>query len=152
MFHLFAQAREVLHVSFAALDFLIENHAIEAFAALEELPGKFQMRARDKAKATDVLLDHPFGFLNSFGYFNFLFPSQQGDLTHLLEIHPHRIVENINLRFRSLIFFVLVCVFFAILIAIHFRRLDNVDLQAAQPRQDHIQFVGVGDTLWQRLV
>src|SRR5204863_79066 len=35
LLHLFTQTREVLHVSFAALDFLIENHAVEAFAPLE---------------------------------------------------------------------------------------------------------------------
>ena len=87
------------------------------------------MGARNKAKATNVLVHHPFGLFNPFGYFDFLFPGQKRDLAHLLEIHPHRVVQNINLGFGSLfLFFFLVCVFLTVLVAIHLRRFNNVDL------------------------
>ena len=133
--HLFTQARQVLHVSFAALDFLVENHAVEPFASLEQLQGKIQIGARDEAESTNVLLHHRFGVFNSFGYFDLLFPSQKWNLTHLLEIHPHGVIENVDLCFRSLVFLlVLVRVFLTILVAIHFGSFNNVDLQASQPR------------------
>ncbi len=153
LFHLSAKTWEVLHISFPALDFFVENHPVEPFPALEQLLGEIQMGARNKAKATNVLLHHPLGFFDPFGYFDFLFPGQKRDLAHLLEIHPHRIVQNISLGFCSLfLFFLLVGVFLTVLVAIDLRRFNNVDLQATQPRKDEIQFIGIGDSLGQRLV
>ena len=63
------------------------------------------MGLRDKTEAIDVLLHHVFGFLDPFGNFYFLFPGQQRDLAHLLEIHPHRVIQNIDLRFGPLFLF-----------------------------------------------
>src|SRR5438094_778232 len=87
-------------------------------------------RPRFAGKATDLLLHHYLGFFDPFGYFHFLSPGQKWDLAHLLEIHPHRVVQNINLGFCSLLlFFVLVCVFLTVFVAIRRRRFNNVDRQ-----------------------
>src|SRR6266496_6226592 len=63
-FDLFAQVWKLLHIAFPALDFLVENDAIEPFTPLPKLPGKIEMGTRNKAEAVDVLLDHVLGFLN----------------------------------------------------------------------------------------
>ena len=111
------------------------------------------MGPRNKAEPIDVLLHHIFGFLNAFGNFHFLLSGQERDLAHLLEIHPHRIVENIELGFGFLfLFFLFLRVFFPVLIPIDLRSLDNVDLHAAQSRQNEIQLVGIRDPFGQRLV
>ena len=153
MFHLFAEAGEIFHISLATLDFLVEDHSIETFSALDQFTGQIQVGLRDNAKTIDVLQHHVFGLFNAFGYFYFLFPGQKRDLAHLLEIHAHRVVQNIDLGFASLFLFqILLGILFPILVAIDFRRLDNVDLQATQPCENQIQFISVSDSLRQRLV
>ena len=99
MFHLFAEPRELLHVALPALDFLVENHPIEPFAAFDQFLREIEVRLRDKTEAIDVLLHHVFGFLDPLGYLHFLLAGQQRHLPHLLEIHPHRVIENIELGF-----------------------------------------------------
>ena len=74
MFHLFAETREIFHIPFPALDFLVENHPIEPFPALDQLRGEIQVGLCDKTEPIDVLQHHVFGFLDPFGYFYFLFP------------------------------------------------------------------------------
>ena len=153
MFHLFAEPREIFHIPLPALDFLVENHPIESFPALDQLLSEIQVGLRDKTEAIDVLQHHVFGFLDALGYFDFLFAGQERHLAHLLEIHPHWVVQDIDLGFGSLFLFqILLCVFFAVLVTIDFRRFDNVDLQPTQPREDKVQFIGVSDSLGQRLV
>ena len=49
--HLFAKPRQHFHVALAALDFLVENHAIESFAAFGQFFRQIEMRARDKTEA-----------------------------------------------------------------------------------------------------
>src|SRR6516165_11606424 len=62
--HLLAQARKNFHVTFAALDFLIENDAVESFAALREFLGKIEMRAGGESEAINMLLHHVFRFFD----------------------------------------------------------------------------------------
>ena len=140
---------QVLHVSLAALDFFIEDHTIEPFPAFDEFPREIQMPAGNKAEATEMFLHHPFSLLNSLRDLDFLVSSQQRNLPHLLQIHPHRVIQNINLGCRSAFFFLflLVDVFFAVPVPVNFGGLNDVDLQAAQTRENQIEFIGVGDSL-----
>ncbi len=130
LLHFFAKPREHLHVALAALDFLVENHTIETLAAFDQFRRQFKMRRRDESEAIDVSRDHLFGFLDALGDFHFLLPRQQRHLAHLLQIHPHRIVEDVELRLRF--FLVLLGILFDVLVTIHLRRLDDVDLEFAQ--------------------
>jgi len=50
--HLFTQARQVLHVIFAALDFLSRITRSNRSRSLEQLQGKIQIGARDEAGST----------------------------------------------------------------------------------------------------
>ncbi len=110
------------------------------------------MGVRNKTEPIDLRLHHFFGFLDSFGNFHFLLPSQQRNLAHLPEIHAHRVVENIELGFAFLFLFFFLRLFFPVLVAIHLRRFDNVDLHAAQSRENEIEFISFGNSFGQRLV
>ena len=46
--------RQHLHVALAALDFLVENHAVETLAAFGQFLRQIEMRLRDETKAVDV--------------------------------------------------------------------------------------------------
>jgi len=97
-----------------------------------------------------MFLYHPFSLLNSLRDLDFLVSSQQRNLPHLLQIHPHRVIKNINFGCRSgvfFFFFLLVDVFFAVPVPVNFGGLNDVDLQTAQTRENQIEFVGVGDSL-----
>jgi hypothetical protein len=142
--HLLAQARQHLHVALAALDLLVENHAIEALAAVGQLVGQIQVRLGDEAEAVDQPLHHRLGFFDALRDFDFLLAREQRDLAHLLQIHAHRVVEDIELRL-GLLLFLFFAVLLAVLVAIDFRRLNDVDFHAAQPRQDRVELVCVGD-------
>src|SRR5204863_9183366 len=62
--YLLAQARQYFHVTLATFDLLIQNHAVEPFAAFREFLRKIKMGARSKAEAIDVLLHHVLRFLD----------------------------------------------------------------------------------------
>ena len=106
LLHFFAETREQLHVALPALDFLVEDHAIEAFAAFDQLRRQLEVSVRDESKAMNMHRDASFGFLDPLGNFDFLLARQERHLAHLLQIHPHRIVEDVELRFRLFFFLV----------------------------------------------
>ena len=144
---------KLLHVSFPALDFFVENHSVEALFSLGKFPGQIEMGTGNKAEAVDVLLHHAFSLLNPFGNFHFLLPAQERNLAHLLEIHPHRVVQNIELGSGFLfLFFLFLGVFFSVLVPVHLGGFNNVDLHTAQSRENEIELIGVGDPFGQRLV
>ena len=89
---MFAQARQHFHVALPTLDLFIEDNAVEPLPALGQFLGEIEMGAGNKAESIDVLLHHVFGFLDPFGNLDLLLTSEQWDLAHLLEIHPHRII------------------------------------------------------------
>ena len=112
------------------------------------------MPAGNKAEATEMFLHHDLSLLDALRDFDLLIAGQQRHLPHLLEIHPHWVIENIDFGGRSTLFFLFLIIglFFAVPVAIHFGRLDDIDLQSAQTRENQVQFVGVSDSLRQRLV
>ena len=106
------------------------------------------MTLGNKSETAKMLLHHGLGLLDALRDFDLLVAGQQRHLPHLLQIHSHRVVQNINFRWHSAFLFVLfiIDIFFAVPVAVHFRRLDDVDLQATETRENQIQFVGVGDS------
>ena len=91
------------------------------------------------------------GLFDPLGNLHFLLARQQRHLAHLLEIHPDRVIENIELRFR-LFFFLFLGVFLAVLVTVHLGGFDNVDLHPPKPRQDRIELIRIGDLDRQRFV
>ena len=118
---LFAQARKLFHVALATLDFLVQNNAIESFFPLEQFAGQVEVSTHSESEPINVLLHHVLRFLDAFGNLDFLLPGQQRHLAHLLEIHPHRVIERVQPDLCLLfIFFFVVRVFLTVLVAIHF--------------------------------
>ena len=109
------------------------------------------MRLGDKTKAIDEPLHHDLRFLDAFGNLDFLFARQQRHLAHLLEIHPHRVIEDVELRFRFFFFFFL-GVLLSVFVTVDLGRFDDVDLHPPEPGQDSIELVGVADIGRQRFV
>ena len=103
-----------------------------------EVSARDEPEAIEHASATSIS-----GFLDPLGDFDFLLAGQQRHLAHLLEIHPDRIVEDVELRFR-LFFFLFVVIFLAVLVTIDFRRIDDVDLHARRRVMIDVQLVRVG--------
>src|SRR5437588_1787819 len=64
LFHLLAQARQHLHVALAALDFVVEDHAIEPLAAVGYSLGEIAVRLGNTAKPSDEALHHDLRFLD----------------------------------------------------------------------------------------
>jgi hypothetical protein len=95
-----------------------------------------------------MFLHHPFSLLNSLRDLDFLVSGQQRNLPHLLQIHPHRVIQNIDLGCRSAVFFLFffVDVFFAVPVPVNLGGFNDVDLQPAKTRENQIEFVGVGDS------
>ena len=148
---LLAKARQHLHVALAALDFLVENHAVETLAAFGQFLREIEVRLGDETKAVDEPLHHDLRLLDSLGNLHLLLARQQRHLAHLLEIHPHRVVENIELRLR-LLFFLFLGVFLAVLVTIHLGRFDDVDLHPPEPRQNRVELIRVGHLDGKRFV
>ena len=89
------------------------------------------------------------GGLDPLGNFDFLFAREQRDLAHLLEIHPNRIVQDVVLRRAGLL---LLRFLLPLLVILDLVRLENLDLEILQNREDVIDFLLVFDRLGQRLV
>src|SRR5262249_49555024 len=95
LLHLLTQSWQVVHISLATLDLLIEDNTIEALLAFNEFLSELQMSAGNKPETAEMFLHHPFSLFNSLRDLNFLVSSQQRNLSHLLQIHAHRVIQNI---------------------------------------------------------
>ncbi len=85
-------------VGVAAVHFFVEHHAVEAFA---RRVGQQFFRERNvflagEAKTVNDFAQFVFRRLDAFGNFHLLLAGQQRHRAHLLEIHPHRIVQRIQ--------------------------------------------------------
>ena len=85
-------------VGVAAVHFFIEHHAVEAFA---RRVGQQFFRERNvflagEAKAVNDLPQFVLRRFDAFGNFHLLRACQQRHRPHLLEIHPHRIIQRIQ--------------------------------------------------------
>ena len=80
-----------------------------------------------ESKTVNVLLHHVFRFFDPLGDLHLLLARQKRHLPHLFEIHPDRIIQNIQLGLGF--FFLLVVVFFDFFMPIDVGGFDDVDFQ-----------------------
>ena len=137
-----AELGKELHVALTALDFFIHDDAVEALAHIDEFVGEVEVGFGDESKAGEDLLDLILGVLNAFADFDFLFAGEEGDLPHLLEIHPDGIVEDVEFGVR---FFVAFRGFFWFRALIDIGGIDEFDFNAAELRDNRVDGVRVGD-------
>jgi len=95
------------------------------------------------------LLRLEFRGLDAFGNLHFLLAGEQGDLAHLLEVHPDRVVQNVVLRGTRLL---LLRLLHPLLVVLDLVGLEDLDLEVLQDREDVIDLLLVLDRLGQRLV
>ena len=110
------------------------------------------MRPGGKTKTVDVLLDQMLGFLDPLGNLHFLLAGQQWHLPHLLEIHPHRIIQNFEAALGLLFFLFLFALLFAFLVTIDFRGFDDVDLHSPELAQNRIEIIRVRHSFGQNVI
>ena len=143
-----AEPRKGFHVALTAFDFFVHDDAIEAFALVEEFLGQIKVGPRHEAHAVDDVLHPDFGIFNPFGNFDLLLAGQQGNLTHLLEIHADGIVEDIEPAvglFVLLGFFFFLLFFARRLVGIDVALLDQFDFNLAETGDDFVDDVRIID-------
>ena len=87
---------QIPQMAFAVGDFLVHDHAVEAF--LGRLGQQF-FRDGDvflggEAEAVNEALHLDLGLLDALADLDFLFAREQRHLAHLVHVHPHRVVQN----------------------------------------------------------
>ena len=138
--HLFHQPAQGFQVSRAALDQLVQDDSVKPFLGRhgqEFLRHRNVLFARE-TKGADNPARFPFRRFNALAGFHLLLARQQRRLAHLPQIHPHRIIQNIEAA--GLFVFVPV----ARAAPVHLGGINDVNLQGAQLGQHLIQ-VGRGD-------
>src|SRR5207237_8202322 len=99
-----------------------------------------------QSEAVNGPLKLALGIFDPFGNFDFLLAGEQRHLAHLLEVHPHRIIENIEPAL------VLLFLDFGLLDAIYFGLINDLDLQTAQLDVNVIKVFGIDHAIWERVV
>jgi hypothetical protein len=95
------------------------------------------------------LLRLELGVLDPLGDLDLLLAREQRHLAHLLQVHPHRVVEDVVLRRARLL---LLGLLLALLVVLDLVGLEDLDLEVLQDREDVIDLLLVLDRLGQRLV
>ena len=153
LLQLITELRQPFHVAFAGLDFLVEDHTVEALLALVEFIGEVQIGIGDETKEMKVLGDLDLRILDALGNFHFLLTSKQGHLAHLLEIHPDRIVEDVELLVRfDIFFFAIALVALLVFVAVDFGSIDDVELHVPETLHDRFDVVRIDKVVGQNLV
>ncbi len=127
----FADARqhamEHAEMRVAVVHLVIEHDAVKTFAGRigQQFFRQRHMLLAGKTKGVNDFADLIFRGLDALGDFHLLFARQQRHLSHLLEIHPHRVVE----RIQPIRVFLLGIGSFD---AIHLRLIHDFDFKRAQ--------------------
>ena len=145
---LFDELAQRAQMVVAAFNLLVQNNAVEPL--LGRLGDQF-LRQRDvllagEAEAVDDFFDLVFRVFNPLGNLDLLFARQQGHLPHLLEIHPHRIVQNVQPGFVLFLFRL------RLFDAVHLGLVHDFHLEIAELDVDFIQFLRRDHRVGQRIV
>jgi len=140
-------AAEHVKMRVAAVHLVVYHDAVKAFA---RRIGQQFFRQRNvflagKTEAVNDFADFIFRRLDALGNLHLLFARQQRHLAHLLEIHPHRVVERVQ-PVRVFLHGI------GCFDAIHLRRVHNFDFKGAQLGEDLVQNFRGYDIFWQHLV
>jgi len=149
--HLITKLWEGFHVALTAFDLLIENNSVEAFLAAHEFVGEGEVSAGSEAKKMEEFLDLDFSVLDSLGNFDLLLTSKQGDLTHLLEIHPNGIVEDVEFLVFGVLFRIEIT-FLLVLEAVNLGGVDDLELHLTEPLKDGLDILLLNKVVRQDLV
>ena len=153
LFDLLTKPRQALHITFAALDLFVQNDAIEALTQVHQLLGEIQVRAANKSELIKDLLHLEFRLFDALGDLDLLLSGQQRDLPHLLEVHAHGVVQDVELTVGFLIlFFLFLAILAPFLDAVDVGRIDNFDLHGPKLGDDRFHAVGVIHALRQSLI
>ena len=141
------QPEQRAQVRVAAVHFFLEHHAVEPLA---RRVGQQLFRQRDvllagETKTVNDFRQFGFGFLDALGNLHLLLAREQRHLPHLLEIHPHRVVKDVQPRPVFLLNFRLFNV-------IRVRLVHNFDFQRAELGKSFVQPFRRHEIFRQRLV
>ena len=136
-------------IGVAALDLLVDDDAVEALLAVEQLRAEDGDVAADGRRLEERLLGLQLRVLDPLGNLDLLLARQQRHLAHLLEVHPDRVVEDVVLRRARLL---LLGLLLALLVVLDLVGLEDLDLQVLEDGEDVIDLLLVLDRLGQRLV
>ena len=134
----FADARqhaaEHAEMRVAAVHLVVEHDAVKAFARRigQQFFRQRHVFLAGKTEAVNDFADLVFRGLDALGNFHLLLARQQRHLAHLLEIHPHRIIERVQ---PARVFLLGVGGFDAI----HLRLVHDFDFQRAQLGENLVQ-------------
>ena len=141
------------HVLFPTFDLLVLDDPVKTFAGVEQLLTEGDIFPGDETKFMEMLNRADFRLLDPLGNLHLLLPGEQRHLPHLAQIHPDRIVEDIQflgfLLDHRLAGFLVPCGFF---ITINFAGLDDIDLEIPQEDEHALDLFGLIDRLRQGLV
>ena len=134
--HLANQPAQVLEMALAPLGQAIDDDAIESLFGRE---GEQLFRQRNvllggEAESVENGANLCFGLFNAFANLDLLVAREQRDFAHLLEIHAHRIIQQIEPAPIRLV------LFFARLLC--FGGIDDINFQTAQFAVNLIQVLG----------
>gem|GEM_PF-4425405 len=140
---------EAFEVGFAAVDFLVDDDAVEALLTVDEFLAEVDDVAADGGGFEKGFLGLQLGGFDALGNFDFLFAGEQRDLAHLLEIHANGVVEDVMLGGAGLF---LLGLLHTLLVVVDLVGLENLDFEVLEDGEDVIDFLLVFDGLGQRLV
>ena len=144
----FDELAERAKVVVAALDLFVENDAVEPFLGRfgNEFFGQCDVLLAGETEAVDDFFDLVFRVFNALGNLHFLLAREQRHLAHLLEVHPNRVVQNVQ---PALVLFLFRL---RLLDAVNFRLVHNFHFEVAELGVDLIQFLGRDHRVRQRIV
>ena len=130
------------------LDLLVHDDPVKAFLGRlgNEFFGQGDVLLAGEAEAVNDAFDLVLRLFDALGDFDLLLARQQRDLAHLLEVHPHRVIQNVQ---TPLVF---VFLRLRLLDAVHFGLVNDLDLQDAQLAVKIVQFLGRNDRVGQGVV
>jgi hypothetical protein len=136
-------------VGVAALDLLVDDDPVESLLAVEQLGAEGGDVAADGGRLEQGLLRLQLRVLDPLRNLDLLLAGQQRDLAHLLQVHPHRVVEDVVLRGARLL---LLGLLLALLVVLDLVGLEDLDLEVLEDGKDVVDLLLVLDRLGQRLV
>ncbi len=99
-----------------------------------------------ESEAVNDFFNLVLGVLDAFGNLNFLLPVQQRHLAHLLQIHPHRVVQNVQPRLFVLL------LRFGYLDSVHLSLIHNFHFEVSKLNDDLIHLLRTCGPLCQAIV
>ena len=141
----FAQGAEVV---VAAFDLLVEDDTVETLLGRlrNQLLGQSNVFLAGKTEAVNDPFNLVLRIFNALGDLDFLLARQQRDLPHLLEIHPDRVIEDVEPAL------VLLLLGLGLPDAIDFGLINDLDFETAEFAVDFVEFVGGNERVGQGIV